>query len=80
MSMVRLNITIQEELARELDKLVGPREKSHFIAEALKQRIEEIQEEELNKILEEGYKARKQQSLSIAKEFEAVDVEGWDEY
>jgi metal-responsive CopG/Arc/MetJ family transcriptional regulator len=80
MSVVRLNITIQEELARELDKLVGPREKSHFIAEALKQRIEEIQEEELNKILEEGYKARKQQSLSIAKEFEAVDVEGWDEY
>jgi metal-responsive CopG/Arc/MetJ family transcriptional regulator len=80
MSMVRLNITIQEELARELDKLVGPREKSHFIAEALKQRIEEIQEEELNETLEEGYKARKQQGLSIAKEFEAVDVEGWDEY
>jgi metal-responsive CopG/Arc/MetJ family transcriptional regulator len=80
MSVVRLNITIQEELARQLEKLVGPREKSHFIAEALKQRIEEIQEEELNKTLEEGYKARKQESLSIAKEFEAVDVEGWDEY
>jgi len=80
MSMVRLNITIQEELARELDKLVGPREKSRFIAEALKQRIEKIHEEELNETLEEGYKARKQQSLSIAKEFEAVDVEGWDEY
>ena len=80
MSVVRLNITIQEELARQLNKLVGPRKKSHFISEALKQRIEEIQEEELNKILEEGYKARKQQSLSIAKEFEAVDVEGWDEY
>ena len=80
MSVVRLNITIQEELARQLDKLVGPRKKSHFIAEALKQRIEEIQEEELNKMLEEGYKARKQESLSIAKEFEDVDMEGWDEY
>jgi metal-responsive CopG/Arc/MetJ family transcriptional regulator len=78
--MVRLNITIQEELARQLEKLVGPREKSHFIAEALKQRIEEIQEEKLNETLEEGYKARKQESLSMAKEFEAVDVEGWDEY
>ena len=80
MSVVRLNITIQEELARQLDKLVGPRKKSHFIAEALEQRIGEIQEEELNKILEEGYKSRKEESLSIAKEFEAVDVEGWDEY
>ena len=80
MSAVRLNITIPEELARQLEKLVGPRNKSHFIAEALKQRIKEIQEEELNKILEEGYKARKQESLSIAQEFEPVDVEGWDEY
>ena len=80
MSVVRLNITIQEELVRQLEKLVGPREKSHFIAEALKQRIEEIQEQELNETLEEGYKARKQQSLSIAKEFEAVEMEGWDEY
>ena len=80
MSVVRLNITIQEQLARQLNKLVGPRKKSRFIAEALEQRIGEIQKEELNKDLEEGYKARKEESLSIAKEFEAVDVEGWDEY
>jgi len=46
----------------------------------LKQKIERIQEEELNKILEQGYKARKQESLSIAKDFEPADMEGWDEY
>ena len=46
----------------------------------LKQRIEGIQEQELNNILEEAYKTRKQESLSIAKEFEPVDIEGWDEY
>jgi len=80
MSAVRLNITLPEELARQLEKLAGSRNKSYFIAETLKQRIKEIQEEELNKILEEGYKDRKQESLCIAKEFEHVDVEGWDEY
>jgi metal-responsive CopG/Arc/MetJ family transcriptional regulator len=80
MNAVRLNITIPEELARQLEKLVGSRNKSHFIAETLRQRIEKIQEEELNKILEEGYKARKKESLSIAKEFEPADLEGWDEY
>ncbi len=80
MSVVRLNITIPDELARQLDNLAGPRNKSHFVAEALRQRIETIQEQELSRILEEGYKARKNESLSIAKEFEAVDVEGWDEY
>ena len=80
MSAVKLNITIPEELARQLDELVGSRKKSRFIAEALRKRIGEIQEQELNKILEEGYKARKQESLSIAKEFEPIDLEGWDEY
>ena len=80
MSMVRLNITLPEELARHLEKVAGSRNKSSFIAETLKQRIAEMQEEELNKILEEGYKARKKESLSIAQEFEPVDVEGWNEY
>ena len=46
----------------------------------LKQRIEEVQEQELNNILEQGYKARKQESLSIAEEYQLVDIEGWDEY
>ena len=80
MSVVRMNITIPEDLAHQLDRLIGPKKKSQFIAEALKQRIEKIQYEELQKALEEGYKARKQESHSIAKEFESIDLEGWDEY
>jgi len=75
-----MNITIPEELARELEKLIGPRNKSNFISEALRQRIEETRRQKLNEMLEEGYKARKQESVSLAKEFEPVDMEGWDEY
>ena len=80
MNMVRMNITIPEDLARQLDKLVGPRKKSHFITESLKERVKRIEEDKLQKMLEEGYKTRKEESLSIAKEFEPVDLEGWDEY
>ena len=80
MNMVRMNITLPEDLARQLDKLVGPRKKSHFIAESLKERVKRIEEDKLQKMLEEGYKTRKEESLSIAKEFEPVDLEGWDEY
>ena len=80
MRVVRMNIVISEELAHQLDKLVGRKKKSRFIAETLKQRIENIQREELQKNLEEGYKARKEESLPVAKEFELVDLEGWDEY
>jgi len=79
-SVVRMNITVPEELAQQLDKLIGPRKKSHFITETLKERIERIQDEELQKMLEEGYKVRKKESQSIAEEFESADLEGWDEY
>ena len=51
-----------------------------LIAEALRQKIDQTEKEELEKILEEGYRATAKESLAIAKEFETVDLEGWDEY
>ena len=80
MKTVRLNITLPKELDRQLDNLVGPRKKSSFIAETLWQRIEGIKKEELQRILEEGYKSTEKESIAIAKEFELSDLEGWDEY
>jgi metal-responsive CopG/Arc/MetJ family transcriptional regulator len=80
MSMVRLNITLPEELVLQIDRLAGPRKKSRFIAESLRLGIKRIQDKELQKTLEEGYRAGKQESQSVAKEFEHIDIEGWDEY
>jgi metal-responsive CopG/Arc/MetJ family transcriptional regulator len=80
MSVVRMNITIPQELARQMDELTKPRKRSQFISEALKHRIDEIQHEKAQKALEEGYKARKEESRFITKEFEVSDLEGWDEY
>lgn len=80
MNAVRLNVTLPRELARQLENLAGPRNKSRFIAETLRQRIEKIQNEQLQLLLEEGYKSTGQESLDLAKEFEFADLEGWDEY
>ena len=80
MSMVRMSITIPEELAQKLDQVAGSRKKSEFIAESLIERIKKMEEEKLQNELAEGYKAQKDESLSIAEEFGAVDLEGWDEY
>ncbi len=80
MDTVRLNITLPEDLAHQLDRLVAPRKKSRFITEALRQRIEKMKNDQIQKLLEEGYKARKAESLAITKEFEPTDLEGWDEY
>lgn len=80
MGVIRMNITIPDELFEQIEKFTPPRKRSQFIAEALKQRIEKIQNERLQKSLEEGYKARKEESYSMAQEFEVIDLEGWDEY
>ena len=77
---VRLNITIPQDLAHALNKFAGPRKRSQFIAEAVRFRIEQKEKEELEKTLEEGYRAVAQESIGITKEFEAADLEGWDEY
>ena len=76
MTTVRLNITLPADIARQLDELVGPKRKSRFIADAIKGRLEQIQKEQLQKALAEGYKQASQENVAIASEFEIVDMEG----
>ena len=76
----RINITIQKDLAEELKKLTSARKRSAFINEAIRLFIERKKQAELDVRLEEGYKARSKEGLKLTNEFEAVDLENWDEY
>lgn len=78
--VVRLNITLPKEVAESLTLVAGPRKRSRFIAEAIAERIERTRKVELEKALEEGYSAVRQESIALSKEFATVDLEGWDEY
>ncbi|MDA3788129.1 MAG: hypothetical protein PF503_06505 [Desulfobacula sp.] len=78
--MVRLNITIPSSIAEELNQCAAPRKRSQFIAEAITMRIRQLKEKTLEVILAEGYQATKNEGLKITKEFEAIDIENWDEY
>lgn len=77
---VRLNITLPKKLVQSLDKLAGPRKRSRFIAEALENQIKQYEKTKLEKLLAEGYRSAEKEDVALAKEFEAVDLEGWDEY
>ena len=77
---VRLNITLPKKLVQSLDKLAGPGKRSRFIAEALDNQIQQYEKAKLEKLLAEGYRATEKEDVALAKEFEAVDLEGWDEY
>lgn len=79
MGSARLNITLPEEMMAELDALVGPRRKSRFIALTLRDRLNELRTERLRKEMIEGYLSRSGEGIDLSNEFEAVDLEGWDE-
>ncbi|MBU3914165.1 MAG: hypothetical protein KJ882_03915 [Proteobacteria bacterium] len=76
----RINITIEKGLALELKKFTSPRKRSAFITDAIKRKIAQQKKEELETKLKEGYTARNSEGLNITGEYEALDMENWDEY
>ncbi|MDA3938534.1 MAG: hypothetical protein PF693_04395 [Spirochaetia bacterium] len=80
MNTVRLNITLPDNLALKMNSFIKPRQRSKFIADAVQQKILELEGITLQQQLEEGYRERNKESLEITKEFENLDISGWDEY
>jgi metal-responsive CopG/Arc/MetJ family transcriptional regulator len=74
-----LNITLPEELVAELNLQVNAREKSAFIADSIKEKLERIRKDELRKKLEVDYLESAEEDREFCKEWEAVDLEGWDD-
>ena len=72
--MRRLNITLPEEINEQIKNLPN---KSRFIAEALKEKLERIEREKLDRFLVEGYEATKEEDKRIDKEWEKITLEGW---
>jgi len=72
--MKRLNITLPEEIVQEIKSFPN---KSRFITEALREKIERIRKEKIDKLLIEGYKATKEEDKRIDEEWEKVTLEGW---
>jgi len=72
--MKRLNITLPEEIAQEIKDIPN---KSAFISEAVKEKLERMNKEKLDKLLIEGYKATKKEDKEINQEWEKITLEGW---
>lgn len=76
----RINITLPKELIESVNQIAGPRSRSRLIAESLREHIRQIKKDELEKQLEKGYRAGAKEGIALTREFEAADLEGWDEY
>ena len=74
MCLKRLNITLPEEIAQEIKYIHN---KSGFISEAVKEKLDRINKEKLDKLLIEGYKATRKEDKEINQEWEKITLEGW---
>ena len=72
--MRRLNITLPEELTQDLKTIPN---KSRFIADAVKEKLEKERKRRLNELLIEGYKATKEEDKKLNEEWEKITLEGW---
>ncbi|MEN3189390.1 MAG: hypothetical protein ABDK78_00475 [Atribacterota bacterium] len=72
--MKRLNITLPDKIAQEIKDIPN---KSRFISEAVKEKIDRINKEKMDKLLIEGYKATRKEDKEINKEWEKITLEGW---
>ena len=54
--------------------------KSRFIAQAVQERILQMQNDKLTALLKEWYGMMHKDTRNLSREFEAIDMEGWDEY
>ena len=65
--MVRLNITMPDDLAKQLTHV---RNKSGFIAQALREKLQKEKKEKLEHLLIEGYKESREEDVGINREWE----------
>jgi len=73
--MMRLNITLPDEIAHRLST---KRNKSRFIAEAVKEKFEREKKKELERLMLEGYKATCKEDKNLNSEWERITLEKWD--
>lgn len=69
--MVRVNIMLDEKLYKELSTI---KNKSEFIRSAVREKLRIIKEENLKKVLKEGYK-KEGKNL---KDWESIVADAWD--
>lgn len=71
---MRLNITLPENLSQKIALFPN---KSRFIAEAIKEKLEKMKKEEINRLIAEGYQNVREEDAEIDEDWEGATLERW---
>ena len=72
--MIRLNITVPEDVAEQLHDIPN---KSQFIAQAVKEKFDREKKQKLEKALIEGYKETAAEDRQISRDWDSAALKGW---
>lgn len=75
MRMIRLNITLPEDIVRYLAQ---KQNKSRFIAQALREKLEREKRERIETLMAEGYKSTELEDKNLDAEWDKASLEEWD--
>ena len=73
--MIRLNITLPEDIAKQLET---KKNKSRFITEALREKIERENRKKVESLLEEGYQATSCEDKELTEDWDEVSIKEWE--
>lgn len=77
MKTLKLNFTVPEDIALTLKARISKRKRSAFVAAAVLDKLKDLEQEQLEKTLKEGYQARREEDAEINKEWEKATLEKW---
>ncbi len=76
---IRTTIHFDEELYAKLKQLTAPRRMSEFINKTLWEKIQQLEKQDIETAMKEGYLATKKDRAILNQEWQSVDTEGWPE-
>lgn len=74
---VKVNFTLPEDLVVRLKECVKNRERSAFVAEAVREKLAALERAQLERDLIEGYQVTAAEGAAINAEWEAITMESW---
>ncbi len=74
---LKLNFTVPEDVVKALKSRVGKRQRSAFVTEAVREKLQEMERAVLVREMREGYQARCDENAALDKEWEAGTLENW---
>jgi len=77
---VRITLDVDDALNARLHRLVSGRDLNGFINKAVAEKVAALEKEKIRQSMREGYLATAAEHDELAKDWEAVDLEGWPEY